>query len=128
MNRVLAYLLTWTTYGSWLPGDKCGWIQKPGEWRAPDAREESHNLMRMTEPELVLSLEERDIVEKTIAEHCRFRGWWLHAVSCRSQHVHVVVTAPERAPEEVLNQLKAWCTRRAKGAPVHQSRETTKTT
>ncbi len=69
MNRVLAYLLTWTTYGSWLPGDKRGWIQKPGKWMAPDATEESHNQMRMTEPELVLSPQERHIVEKTIDEH-----------------------------------------------------------
>ncbi len=46
---------------------------------APDATEESHNQMRMTERELVLSFQERHIVEKTIDEHCRFRGWWLHA-------------------------------------------------
>ena len=81
---------------------------------APDAREESHNRMRMTEPELLLSLQERQIVEKTIDEHCRFREWWLHAVRCLTQHVHVVVTAPEPGPEEVLDQLKAWCTRRLK--------------
>ncbi len=36
---------------------------------APDATEESHNQMRMTEPELVLSPQERHIVEKTIDEH-----------------------------------------------------------
>ena len=74
---------------------------------APDAREESHNRMRMTEPELLLSLQERQIVEKTIAEHCRFREWWLHAVRCLTQHVHVLVTAPEPGPEEVLDRLKA---------------------
>jgi REP element-mobilizing transposase RayT len=37
----------------------------------------------------------------------------LHAVSCRSNHVHVVVTA-DRKPEDVRNQLKAWCTRKLK--------------
>jgi hypothetical protein len=37
----------------------------------------------------------------------------LHAVNCRSNHVHVVVTA-NRDPDEVREQFKAWCTRRLK--------------
>jgi hypothetical protein len=28
--------------------------------------------------------------------------------------VHVVVTAPKRDPEDVMDQFKAWCTRRLK--------------
>jgi hypothetical protein len=37
----------------------------------------------------------------------------LHAVNCRSNHAHVVVTA-DQAPKIVRNQLKAWCSRRLK--------------
>ena len=36
-------------------------------------------------------------------------------MNCRTRHVHVVVTATERDPEEVMDQFKAWCTRRLKG-------------
>lgn len=68
----------------------------------------------MTEPELTLDTRQRDIVERTIAEQCRIRVWRLHAVNCRTQHVHVVVTAPNRDPEVVMDQFKAWCTRRLK--------------
>jgi REP element-mobilizing transposase RayT len=53
------------------------------------------------------------LVERTIAEHCRIRGSELHAVNCRSNHLHVVVTA-DRAPKQVRAQFKAWCTRRLK--------------
>jgi hypothetical protein len=35
-DEPLAYFLTWTTYGSWLPGDQRGWVAKPGQFRAPD--------------------------------------------------------------------------------------------
>ncbi|HEV3118489.1 MAG TPA: hypothetical protein VGY58_15675 [Gemmataceae bacterium] len=49
----------------------------------------------------------------TIAEHCRIRGWELHAVNCRTNHLHVVVTA-DRDPDQVRAQFKAWCTRRLK--------------
>ena len=52
-------------------------------------------------------------MERQIAETCNIRGWELHAVNCRSNHAHVVVTA-DQAPKIVRNQLKAWCTRRLK--------------
>src|SRR5205823_4191361 len=68
----------------------------------------------MTEDELTLNNEQRKIVEKTIADHCRIRGWHLHAVNCRTQHVHVVVTAPNCDPQGVMDQFKAWCTRHLK--------------
>jgi REP element-mobilizing transposase RayT len=68
---------------------------------------------RMTEDACRLDLEQRRLVEATIADHCRLRGWTLHAVHCRSNHVHVLVTA-SRHPKEVREQFKAWCTRRLK--------------
>ena len=58
-------------------------------------------------------MEQREEVQRQIAETCGIRGWKLHAVNCRSNHVHVVVTANQN-PKIVRNQLKAWCTRRLK--------------
>ena len=110
----LAYFLTWTTYGSWLPGDERGWVDKPGEFRAPDGQRQQAAQRRMTESALILDVEQRGIVEDTIAAHCRIRGWQLHAVNARTQHVHVVVSAPGRMPEDVMDQFKAWCTRKLK--------------
>jgi REP element-mobilizing transposase RayT len=114
MDDPLAYFLTWTTYGTWLRGDERGWVDKPGQFRAPDARRKQSDRERMTEPPLTLDVEQRRIVEDTITEHCRIRGWRLHAVSARTQHIHVVVTAPGRHPDDVMDQFKAWCTRRLK--------------
>jgi REP element-mobilizing transposase RayT len=108
----LAYLLTWTTYGSWLPGDRRGWVAKPGEFRAPDARIRELAAKRMNQESVTLDRNARDLVEQTIKHHCIIRRWQLHAVNCRSNHVHVVVSAPERSPEDVMDQFKAWCSRR----------------
>src|SRR6478609_3977213 len=77
----LAYFLTWTTYGTWLPGDERGWVAKPGEPRLPDARLEQVCESLLTEPPLFLEPGQRQVVESTIAEHCRIRGWHLHAVA-----------------------------------------------
>jgi hypothetical protein len=114
MDEPLAYFLTWTTYGSWLPGDDRGWFAKPGEFRAADADAKLVAERRLTEPPVTLDVGQRRIVEDTIAAHCRIRGWQLLAVAARTQHVHVVVTAPGRHPDEVMDQLKAWCTRKLK--------------
>jgi REP element-mobilizing transposase RayT len=110
----LAYFLTWTTYGTWLPGDERGWVAKPGDLHLPDASLERESRSRMTESPVLLDDRQRDIVVRTIAEHCLVRSWHLHAVACRTNHVHVVVTADRRRPEDVMDQLKAWCTRKLK--------------
>jgi hypothetical protein len=31
MSKPLAYFISWTTYGSWLPGDERGWVEKGTE-------------------------------------------------------------------------------------------------
>ncbi|WP_206678589.1 transposase [Alienimonas chondri] len=58
------------------------------------------------------------MVEAQIAETCRHRGWELHAVNCRSNHVHAVVTAPGVHPKKVRTDLKAWATRRLRETNV----------
>src|SRR5260370_41734958 len=93
-DTVLAYHIVWTTYGTWLPGDSRGWVMK-GVFgiQDPEPELEKSARERMAEPAVLLTPEQRQIVEKTIADHCRIRGWTLHAVSARTNHIHVVVTA-----------------------------------
>lgn len=73
MDEPLAYFLTWTTYGSWLPGDERGWVDKPGQIREPDADRREAARRLMTEDELTLDNAQRSIVESTIEDHCRIR-------------------------------------------------------
>jgi hypothetical protein len=111
----IAYFITWTTYGTWLPGDDRGWhrwgeadLRPPNELFAEMAASE------MKEAGLVLTPEDRAIVERTIARHCEIRGWTLHAARARSNHGHVVGAAAGYPPKIVREQLKAWCTRHLK--------------
>ena len=108
---ILAYHITWTTYGTCLPGDSRGWIHsgKSGI-QPPDRKRESAASALMSEAAVTLSVSQRAIVEQTITDHCRIRGWTLHAVNARSNHVHVVVSAG-CGPDEAMKQLKAWCSR-----------------
>ena len=65
----------------------------------------------MTGEPVILTDEQRLIVDQVLVEHCRIRGWFLHARNVRTNHVHVVVTARED-PEKVREELKLWSSRR----------------
>lgn len=116
-SEPLAFFLTWSTYGTWLPGDSRGWIDYREGWKLPDPILEMESRAQMTEDACRLDQAQRGIVATTIGEHCLIRGWDLHAVNCRSNHVHVVVAA-HRDPKEIQRQFKAWCTRKLKEAEV----------
>ena len=107
----MALFLTWTTYGSWLPGDDRGWCDVHGVMRQPSHRLALHASRFMRDARVELGQHDRGIVEAAVREHCEFRGWQLHAVNCRPAHVHVVVSAWGWSPGEVLRSIKARCSR-----------------
>jgi len=118
MPPPVAYFLTWTCYGTWLPGDEWGSVD--GEHRGPGLEFAPAVKSRVTANErllkyatVTLSPEARRLVEATIRDHCAIRGWHLLAVNVRTNHVHVVVACGDTVkPEVVMTQLKAWSTRR----------------
>lgn len=113
MADPLGFMITWSTYGTWLPGDQRGWVlYRPG-WQLPDPVLKLEARARMTETACRLDREQRRAVEEQAAETCRWKGWVLHAVNCRSNHLHVVVSA-DTHPKTIRSQLKAWCTRKLK--------------
>jgi hypothetical protein len=121
MDEVLGHHIIWTTYGTWLHGDARGWVTKkrPGV-QDPDPTLEHESRERMAGDAVLLSPEQREIVDRTIRRHCEIRRWTLHALNVRTNHVHVVVTA-DRLPGEVAEQLKAWCSRKLSDAAGFQT-------
>ena len=84
-----------------------------GNLPIPLATRQREAQARLTEDACLLDQDQRRLVELTIADHCRVRGWTLDTVNCRSNHGHVIV-AGDRAPKELREQFQAWCTRRLK--------------
>jgi REP element-mobilizing transposase RayT len=122
-SQPIASLLTWTTYGTWLPGDRRGWVRRGAGMQPPDDRAERGARRLMTETPCILDLAQRRAVEEAIYSHCILRGWRLHAVNCRTNHVHVVVTASSVRAAMARRQLKAWCTRRLKQMETRSASE-----
>ncbi len=104
-------LITWTTYGTWLPGDSRGWRKRGRGPKVPQPLLEDWCRRQMQDEAVLLRPADRNTVEAAIREHCEVRGWQLFAVTARSNHIHVVVRAAA-IPRTVRDQLKANCTRR----------------
>lgn len=121
MPLPLAYLLTWTTRGTWLHGDRRGSVDHSSEHQHgrpliphQPARVEFERASMRSDP-VVLDSAQRHVVERTVRDHLAFRGWRLLALNVRTNHVHLVAsgTVP---PERIMDQCKSWCTRRLREA------------
>ncbi|QDU70771.1 transposase [Mucisphaera calidilacus] len=108
------YFITWTTRGTRLAGDPRGSVDEdhrtPGKPLADvNPRRVAAVRSRLKHPPLILSSSQRQLLDRTIQEHCIFRGWSLHALNVRTNHIHVVLTASD-PPETVMQKLKIRCT------------------
>ncbi|MBI2806806.1 MAG: transposase [Planctomycetes bacterium] len=112
MSEPIAYHITWTTYGTWLPGDARGWVKKTEAGIHAGRESLKASAERgIAQAAVTLSDAQRQTVEETIHRHCHIRGWEIHALNVRTNHVHVIVSAPE-VPEKVMGEFKAWCSRK----------------
>ena len=116
----LAYFITFRCHGTWLPGDERGWTDRPVQARDLSLRSGHPGLLSMAQTAMaqepfVLDARHREMVEGAIRDVCVHRGWTLHALNVRTNHVHVVVSA-RLTPEQVMTSLKAWSTRRLREA------------
>ena len=107
----LAFFITWTVYGTFLQGDVRGWRQRRKGVRPPRPNLARWRRERLKHPIQLLGKEQQASVEFEIERLSAYRGWHVWAANARSNHVHVVVSAPGYTGEKVRDQLKANCTR-----------------
>ena len=124
---MVGVFITWTTYGTWLPGDARGWRSRKSGHQLPDPMLEARSELKLISNPIVLRTADRIAVEAACQKHCDVRNWTLHTVNARTSHVHVVVSAYVK-PQVVRDQLKANCTQslRAQADPLFCERTWTK--
>ena len=119
------WLLTWTTYGTWLPGDERGFV---GAVRQnSDGTQATHNqpgteydrerphlegFAKATQklPTSRLTREQAAAVCKQIQATAAIRQWKLFAIAVMANHVHLVVGGPgDPEPNTLLRDFKSYC-------------------
>ncbi|MBX3317440.1 MAG: transposase [Phycisphaeraceae bacterium] len=111
----IAFLITFRTYGTWLPGKGEGTVDRRRNARGTPTEPVStalraHAQANLSQQSVRLAARERAHVVAAIHTVCEFRRWKLHALSVRSNHVHVVVTA-DASPERAMTDFKSYATR-----------------
>jgi hypothetical protein len=118
----LGYLLSFSTYGTHLPGSQKDWVDaqhclpnSPLRYHNPSR--ETYWKSRLSESPYLLDRETRSLVLDAILAVCAHRQWIAHAVHVRSTHVHAVVFG-EVKPERMLADFKAYATRSIRSRSV----------
>lgn len=129
----MRYLLTNTTYGTWLPGDPRGSVTAVRDRRPGDpvtrARLRHNKPGQACEPEIIglrrsavaqlktepvwLTQEKARAVLRQFRETAAYRHWELLALAIMSNHFHMVLSAAAgENPRQILSSLKAYASRR----------------
>jgi REP element-mobilizing transposase RayT len=115
MDHPLAFLITFSCYGSHLHGSEGGSVDRNhnvlgGPRVAPEPGLLRARARRMAEPIYALNNARRRIVLAAIRQVCLHRKWLLIAAHVRMTHVHVVVSA-DVVPEIPMQAFKAYASR-----------------
>lgn len=120
------YLITWTCYGQWLPGDRRGFV---GNFRLDDGTRAILNepdspyapsqpglaiwvRQCMTGDPVALEATEAGAMISQFQEIARVRSWTLEAASVMYNHTHLVVgVSGDPEPGRVRELFKTWATR-----------------
>lgn len=121
------WLLTWTTYGTWLPGDDRGFVSNVRLGNGPEVRHNAPGTTpdtkmrglvldsreRMLGPTIYLDDRQASVVLEQLIETARYRAWELAAVAIMPNHLHVVVGVPgDPEPDTLLRDFKSYASRR----------------
>jgi REP element-mobilizing transposase RayT len=122
------WLLTWTTYGTWLPGEDRGFVSPvrsssfdPWQRRNVRGTDDSRSMAglkrasqsRLKCPPILLSLLQAEALLDQFHETAKYRSWECLAVAIMRTHVHLLVeVVDDPDPEVILKDFKSYASRK----------------
>lgn len=98
-------MITWPTYGTWLQGDRRGYV-KDGMFMKKNEQLRQDNEYRLVKEPVRFGNDEKKIVETAIRMEAKKNQVGLAALAVCSNHVHAVVLNSEVSIEEVVSRFK----------------------
>ena len=90
MAKMLGYMVTWTTYGTWLQGDERMWV-KDGKVLEGNVGLYESNKASLKSERVKLNKQEQEIVRQAILKMACGLGQKIYALAVCLNHVHIVV-------------------------------------
>jgi REP element-mobilizing transposase RayT len=110
MAKTLGYMVTWTTYGTWLQGNKRKYV-KDGQIMPPNEELADANARALTKDAVQLSFNQRRIAEEAIRQKAIQFGQRIYALSVCEKHVHLVVEYIPKPIGIVVQRYKSCAVR-----------------
>lgn len=104
-KKLVGYMLTWTTYGTWLQGSEKRYV-KEGEILEPSEELEKDNLSRLKCSPVRLNHHQKIIIETAIKKKALELNQKILAIIVYSTHMHVVVEKDSLSIEETASYYK----------------------
>lgn len=106
MVRTLGYMITFTTYGTWLQGDERGYVKEGKIYPANKALMQSNKQLQLQDA-ILLSTAERQLVREAIINEAKTRGQKIYAISVQPNHVHIVVDYTQEPLSKIVALYKS---------------------
>jgi REP element-mobilizing transposase RayT len=87
--KLLGYMITWTTYGTWLQGDERGYVKNGQIYSGNDHLMRANKQLQLQD-EIRLTKIQQQIVQEAIIKEAQAQGQQVLALSVNTTHVHIV--------------------------------------
>jgi REP element-mobilizing transposase RayT len=110
MARMIGFMATWTTYGTWLQGDGRGYV-KNGTTLQPDAELEKSNKELLKHDKIKIPKRLCQTVKNAILKEAQEIGQKVYAIAVCSNHVHIVVESVGKSCGYSVGRFKKAATK-----------------
>jgi len=122
MESGRVYFLTFSTYGTRLPGRKEGAYRWNSFYYEPNEALRCYMQNNLSQPAVTFDPSERALVHDAFVDVAREKGWEIDALNVRTEHVHIVIFTPTGdSTTEIVRKLKRSATsalQRASRRPI----------
>jgi REP element-mobilizing transposase RayT len=109
MSKIVGYMVTWTTYGSWLPGDERRYVAN-GQILPGDLKTLERSKKRLKSPSVKLNKKEIELVRQTIFYEAKGISHKIVALAVCTNHVHLAARANDKLIEDIVGRYKSITT------------------
>jgi len=103
-------MVTWRTYGSWLPGDERGYVID-GQILPGNLKTLERNQKRQKSPAVKLNKQEIQLIRQIILNEAKRIGQKIVALTVCTNHVHLTARTNTSSIEDIVGRYKSITTR-----------------
>ncbi len=105
MSKVIEYMVTWTTYGTWLQGSRRGYV-KDGQVHGPRPELKKANKKRQKDKKFILTRANCEVVREAVSDESKSLGQNILAMAITATHAHMVVDVIDEPIETAVARYK----------------------